>query len=155
MVKVLGLNAYAVETAPQAYDIVNVAFPYRENPGEPGPKTRPCLVLSVSVHTESKTNNPYATMQVAYGTSAPQNGSKLDIFRVHNYVALQRSGLATNTYFCLDRIQTLMWCEEFFPVIDAFGTPVIGRLPHDYIIALKKQKEIRDELKRSGYDWTR
>jgi len=153
LVKVLGLEAYAVETAPQAYDIASVAFPYKENPGTPGPKTRPCLVLSVSVHVETRTSNPYATMQVAYGTSATQKGFPLDIFRVHNFEALQRSGLSKDTYFCLDRIQTLMWCEEFFPIMESFGTPIMGRLPYDYIIRLKQQKEIRDEFVRQGVDW--
>lgn len=151
---VYGLNAYAVNTAPDAYDIVSVAFPYRENPGEPGPKLRPGLVLSKSVHTEEKTGTPYATLQIAYGTSASvRNINPLDVFDVHNYVALQKSGLCSDTHFLLSRIQKLMWCEEFFPIVEKFETPVMGKLPHDHIISLKKVKEVRDSLKSKGISW--
>lgn len=149
--KVLGLSAYAVTTAPAAYDIVSVAFPYKENPGEPGPKCRPGLILSMSAHTERATGRPYATVQVAYGTSSLRVRDRhppWDIFDVHNYVALQQSGLCTDTHFVLSRIQKLMWCEEFFPIVDRQETPIMGRLPHDHIISLTKLKEVRDELKR-------
>ena len=151
MVKVLGLNAYPVPTAPDAYDIVQVAFPYREAPCEPGPKLRPCLVLSKSVHRERVTGNPYATLQVAYGTSRkPRRINPWDMLHVHNYEALYRSGLSKTTFFVLGRIQKLMWCEEFFPVNQSFETPILGRLPQDHILTLNKTKEIRDELRRSG-----
>ena len=148
--KVLGLSAYAVTSAPNAYDIVSVAFPYQENRGEPGPKCRPGLVLSKSVHKESGTGAPYATIQVAYGTSSLKVRERYppwDIFEVHNYVALQQSGLCQNTCFVLNRIQKLMWCEEFFPVIGDLETPIMGHLPHEHIISLSKLKEVRDGIR--------
>jgi len=154
MVKLYGLSPYPVTTAPQAYDIVSAAFPYQEHPSKPGPKLRPSLVLSVSAHTDEKLKQNYATLQVAYGTSSKlSNISKLDLFHVHNYVALQRSGLSKNTYFRLDRILTLMWCGEFFPIIDKFETPIMGHLPQEHILSLKTQKEIRDDLRSQGIKW--
>ena len=153
MVEVLGLNAYAVTSAPQAYDIVRVAFPYTEMPGEPGPKCRPGLVLSVSAHVERSTNIPYATVQVAYGTSSGYSrtvnrAGPENVLRVHNYTALQRSGLSQDTYFVLSKNQKLMWCEEFFPQIEEWNTPIMGKLPRDHVFTLQKLKEIRDSRRR-------
>ena len=130
-----------------------MAFPYKQNPGEPGDKSRPGLVLSVSALVEPKTGNQYATMQVAYGTSQEPPNFVLDVFHIHNWDALNRAGLCKDTYFCLEDVHQLMWCEEFFPMIQEFGTAIMGSLPQEYILMLKNQKTIRDELKRKGLNW--
>lgn len=81
-----------------------------------------------------------------YGTSRPQNDQKpWKFLRIHNYMALEKSGLFCDTYFIVDRVQRLFWSEEYMPPSD-YGTPILGKLPVEYILQLKKLKEIREAL---------
>lgn len=144
----MGHKTYAVQTAPQAFDIARVAFPYIESPTKPGPKLRPGLVLAVKAFSDKKSGLDYASVQMAYGTSKPQTDRPpWDSIHIHNYDALMRSGLCLDTWFRLDRIQWVLWCAEYFPIIEEIGTPILGKLPHDYILTLKKIKEMRAAIK--------
>jgi len=147
---VLGHNIYDIASSPEIYDIVWVNFPYDEAPYEPGPDRHPGLVLSKSVFKDKNTELNYASLQIAYGTSQPQNDRlPWEVLRVHNYVALDRCGLCRDTSFILSRVQRLLWCEEYFPISE-HGTPILGKLPHAQILALKTLKEVRDALKKKS-----
>ena len=148
MPKVLGFDCYSVNSAPEAYDIIWVNFPYHEEPYSPGPDRHPGLVLNKRVFTDSSSGHDYATLQVMYGTSQPQKGKRQpwEYLNVHNSVALDQSGLYCDTYFIIERTQRLVWCEEYMPPSE-YGTPILGKLPMEYILQLKKLKEIRDALK--------
>ncbi|PHR61802.1 MAG: hypothetical protein COA43_01130 [Robiginitomaculum sp.] len=143
-------DTYPVPSAPQAYDIVQARFPYNEEPYKPGPKRRPCLVLAVQANVDNSGTH-YATVQVAYGTSQAQpNRPPWEYFHVHNYTALDRSGLCRDTYFIVTRVQWLLWCEDYFPVVKELETPILGHLPHNHILALKNLKDVRDSMRTQG-----
>ena len=150
MPEALGHQCYPVNSAPEAYDIIWANFPYDEEPYNPGPDRHPCLVLSKKVFLDQRTGNDYATLQVMYGTSKPQS-SKLppwEYLHVHNYIALGRCGLFRETYFIVNRIQKILWCEEYMPNTE-HGSPILGKLPMDYVLQLNKLKEIRDAMRDS------
>ena len=150
MPQILGHDCYPVTTAPRAFDITWCNFPYREVPYEPGPKRHPALVLSISVHKHAASGLDYATLQVAYGTSQPQNGRPpYEILHIHNYNALMRAGLCRETWFDLERVQRILWAEEYFPPAD-HGSPILGKLNHDQIIRLQTVKEVRDAIGLTG-----
>lgn len=150
MPRALGHECYPVNSAPDAYDIIWANFPYDEEPYNPGPDKHPCLVLSKKVFTEARSGVDYASIQVMYGTSKPQRDRlpPWAYLHIHNYIALERCGLFRETYFIVNRVQRLLWCEEYMPNTD-YGSPILGKLPHDYILQLKKLKEIRDAIRNS------
>jgi len=144
---VLGHKCYPVNSAPQAYDIIWANFPYNEHPYTPGPDRHPCLVLNTKVFKDNNTGNDYASLQVMYGTSKSQKDrlKPWEYLHIHNYNALNQSGLFCETYFLVGRTQRLLWCEEYMPLTE-HGTPILGKIPMDYILQLKKLKEIRDAM---------
>lgn len=141
---VLGHECYPVNTAPIAYDIVMGRFPYEEEPHIPGPDFHPCLVLNTKVFKDNTTGHDYATVQIMYGTSQNQKDRRnpWDYHKIHNYIALGECGLWRETYFCLDRVTRVLWCEEYFPNTE-YGTPILGKMPRDHILELLKVKEVR------------
>jgi len=143
----LGHECYPVNTAPEAYDIIWANFPYDEEPYEPGPQRHPCLVLNKKVFKDSRTGHDYASLQVMYGTSQNQRERvpPWEYLHIHNYDATNRCGLYRETFFMVGRIQRILWCEEYMPNLQN-GSPILGRLPHDYILSLKKLKEIREAV---------
>ena len=88
-----------------------------------------------------------ATLQIMYGTSQSQKDScpPWDYHKVHNFNALTECGLWRETYFRLDRVTRVLWCEEYFPNTE-YGTPILGKLPRDHILALLSKKEVRKEI---------
>lgn len=144
---VLGHDCYFVNTAPEAYDIIWARFPYDEEPHNPGPVHHPCLVLNKKVFKDSSSGEDYATLQVMYGTSKPQKDKRQvwEYLHIHNYNALAQSGLCRETYFIVDRIQTLFWCKEYMPYTE-HNTPILGKLSMEYIMQLKLLKEMRNEI---------
>lgn len=134
-----------VEEAPEYGSIVWTRFP--EEVGKPGPKPRPALVLATGLNDKHKP--PYATLQVAYGTS----NLKLDrpISKTHliiqNVVSLNQMRLPQATRFDLDHIIWLPWSSRFFEPRPGNLTPKIGELSQTYIQKLELLKAVRAAMK--------
>lgn len=149
MPDILGHECYFVNTAPEAYDIIWANFPYDDEPYNPGPDRHPCLVLNKKVFSDKKTGKDYATLQVMYGTSSPQKGKRnvWEYLHVHNFNALTECGLFCETYFIVERTQRLFWCKDYMPYSEQ-GSPILGKLPMEYIMQLKLLKKMRDEVRK-------
>lgn len=112
---------------PEPGDIVWGNFP-EDSREDPGPKPRPCLVISVS-----KTGNDYQ-ITVASGTSKKLDKlytGDVSITERLNKEAYQYAGLKLDTKFQLSVMKKLPWNDHFFGVRadKRFGdSPKIGKL---------------------------
>lgn len=134
-----------IEEAPEYGSIVWTRFP--ESVGKPGPKCRPALVLATGLNDKHKP--PFASLQVAYGTSKlklDQPISKTHLI-VQNIVALNQMRLPQATRFDLDHIIWLPWSSRFFEARKGNLTPKIGDLTPAYIQQLEVLKAVRAAMK--------
>jgi len=115
---------FPANTAPKALDIVWCLFPFVEQPGVPGPKSRPGLVKQVL----RKDDRAY--VEVAYGTSRFDRYSQGDLI-IANSTDLVEMGLPQATVFLLGRTVTLPWAKEWFGPLDGHG-PAFSRLNNKY-----------------------
>ncbi len=126
-----GNNPAWVARQPGLFDIVTSYFPEHTNPGEPGLKLRPGLI--VKVFRGKKTGGFYCN--VAYGTKRLKivQRERLDLI-IQNAEAFRQFGLARATRFDLDNIATeLPWTPEFFGCWSGCSAPIIGTLTEEYI----------------------
>jgi|GEM_PF-4822958 hypothetical protein len=111
-------------------DIVTCRFPHTENPHQPGPITRPCLVVQIL--------NPPGICQhivVAFGTDS-QNKSNTG-FALHIPLNFKASGLKKPTTFVLSRMKILPATTEFFQ-LDQSGTPRVGAIDTEHLIQMNQ-----------------
>jgi len=125
-------SAIPFEPLPEPGDIVMVNFPHVENMGEPGPKPRPALVLSVSTEDH--------VIEIAYGTS--QRTDKLfpgEFALDPADGGFASSGLQTRTKFDLGRTVQLPFDSDWFKVAPGVHTqsplPKMGTLHPSYVRA--------------------
>ena len=131
-----------IQTAPSYGDIAWGRFPYEEVRG-PGPKERPVLVLAAKKVSLNKVE--FISVQCAYGTSklnktGPDAAFQLKIENMH---ALNMARLYQATRFDLTRIRWMPWSARWFRPDELTGSPVIGRLPEQYIQRLEVLKALR------------
>lgn len=101
---------YPVSTLPAPFDIVWCRFPDHLDLGNPGPKSRPALVLTTAISENGMTPE----VQAIYGTSKLKKDTRRHDFFVTNYQEMYDAGLHQATRFDLDQILWLPWSEEFF-----------------------------------------
>ena len=130
-------NFYPAHTAPTALDIVWCRFPFVEDPENPAPKPRPCLVRS-----SRRNKKGHFFVEVAFGTSNTRSYSNADLF-VGNLADMNEMGLPQATVFQLGRTKVLPWADEWFPVREDCQTPIVGHLNarlEEYLRLLIRQR---------------
>ena len=116
---------YPASTLPAPYDIVWCRFPEHLDLGNPGPKSRPALVMKTAVAEERLTPE----VRVMYGTSRLKREERPFDFFVTNFRDMEEAGLYQATRFDFDRRLWLPWAEEFFAPPNAkYRNPAIGHL---------------------------
>lgn len=114
------------EPLPEVGDIVYCRFP--QTLGNPGPKPRPALVVSLIKFADGSPG-----VRVAYGTSQKMNSLKSGEFAITSAdgAAYELAGLSHPTKFDLGNTQDLPYTTEWFrvPPKPAYGqTPKLGSL---------------------------
>jgi len=90
---------------PELYEIVGCAWPLDENPDDPGPVVRPCLVVK---RTKLTDENGVAYGTVAYGSGqATPAQLKRDLFIGEQ--EFRAVGLHKPTRFAVDRFEEFIW----------------------------------------------
>jgi hypothetical protein len=112
-------------TLPAIFDVVLCNFPFQEKPDQPGPKTRPCLVVKTAQTLEGK---EYPHALTLYGTSNPKIGTRPYDFHVCNLTEMDEAGLFNPTRFDMDKRLWLPWTKGYFPTSRGYSTPAIGHL---------------------------
>lgn len=120
----MAIEFFPVATHPKALDIVWCKFPYAEQAGKPGPKSRPGLVRSVQLRNKQTE----VWVEIAYGTTKYDHRQRPMDLHIQNSLEIDRCGLQRATCFILDRIALLPWGPLFFGPRDDGVGPVIGSL---------------------------
>lgn len=127
----MGWTFLPIQQLPEPGDIVWCKFPIRERPGQPGPWSRPTLVLGTDVHVDPETKTQFGSARVAYGTDLRRVGTTLH-FPIVTKARATELGLHKPTAFGLTggHIKNLIWCSEFFVSSDYLRNQglTIGRL---------------------------
>ncbi len=126
---------YDATTAPRLYDVALCRFPFDENPDKPPPRRSPCIIRQVRLHKSKKA----VFVQVVFGTSNLKTMKRVgkDLYVV-NSTDMTTIGLWKATRFDLWRCADLPWSEEWFPIPNGKFSPILGRLPDNYIKKLQK-----------------
>lgn len=114
---------YPLSTAPAPYDTVWCRFPYVEAPKQPGPKPHPALVKQAFADQEGQ---PWVS--VVYGTSVNPYKGGHENFTVASLTDMDMCGLKCATRFCLNRVLTIPYSQEFFGPAPGRPTPILGHL---------------------------
>lgn len=112
----MGWDSLDLGSLPDPGDIVWCKWPYRDNPGSPGPVARPALVRAVFTRNDSETGVTFGSLEVSYGKGVFTDAqSEMDLV-IKDKEAVARCGLHKRTRFALDRgnRKHLLWCREFF-----------------------------------------
>lgn len=122
---------------PTSGDIVLCYYPEREDPTQPGPKARPCIVLA-----ETKDENGDSILHLVAGTS-----KKLDRLFPHEIIVKSSdmpfddatSGLRVDTKFDISRLVQVPYSEKWLMgrvSKNELITPVIGKLNNSERMAI-------------------
>lgn len=111
----MGWTFLQIDTLPDPGNIVWCRFPIRERPGQPGPWSRPSLVLGSDIHDDPQTNTRFGSVLVCYGTDLQKIGNRRH-FPIATKARAIEIGLHKPTAFGLDggSVKRLIWCSEFF-----------------------------------------
>lgn len=123
------VNPFNDFPVPVSGDIVLCYYPEREDPSQPGPKARPCIVLA-----ETKDENGEPILHLVAGTS-----KKLDRLFPHEIIVKSSdmpfddstSGLRVDTKFDISRLIQVPYSEKWLMgrvSQNSLLTPVIGKL---------------------------
>lgn len=119
------MKLYPAASLPAIFDIVICNFPLAEEPGKPGPKGRPCLVVKTA---ETLGDEELPHVRVLYGTSNPKFGKRPYDFFVCNMTEMEEAGLFYPTRFDMDNRLWLPWSPDYFTPAEGYSCPRIGHL---------------------------
>jgi hypothetical protein len=138
----MGWTFYDTATLPEPGDIVWCKWPYRDNPGQPGPVARPTLVRETFVRQDLHTETTFGSLIISYGTGEfDERHFDLDLV-ISDMRRARELGLHKPTRFSLDPADRkhLLWCEEFFIAPDYVRERglVVGRLGEPELQRMKE-----------------
>jgi hypothetical protein len=119
---------------PRPGDVVWRNFPYKEMPGQPGPKPRPAVVGKVYLNRHIGRSS----ISVAFGTSRNTDQLERTAFLVATPSGMRAAGLELPTKFDLSRTVRLPWASEYFAVKPGGRGLVMGSLHPMDVAALQR-----------------
>jgi hypothetical protein len=127
----MGWDHHSLAKLPPLYTIVGCAWPLDENPEEPGPKVRPCLVVQ-RAEKIGPDGVRYGTLTVAYGSKEGTREQWARDFSL-GQSEYRTYGLRHPTRFSVDLIEEFIWGPKWFP-------------PHPFIV--NRGVKVGDPLKQ-------
>ncbi|MEZ5707907.1 MAG: hypothetical protein R3E02_00795 [Blastomonas sp.] len=138
---------YPTSLLPAPYDIVWCRFPNHKNLGNPGPKSRPGLVLNVALYPDEGESE----VHVIYGTTNLKTFQRPQDFFVVNAAEMDVCGLDRATRFDLDQMAWLPWTIDWFGILPSYNSPIIGHLS-DHAVRLLQEDLAHRKARLNSHD---
>lgn len=139
----LSENTKFMPKPPKQGDIIYAYAPYNENPNQPGPKPRPCLVLEAKIKKDPKTGDITTSILMVPGTSQKTWTVRNGEMCVSESTEMEKSGLTKETKFKCDQKTIISWDQSYICFRD--GGPILGEIPNEKLkIALIETGRIKN-----------